>query len=72
MVIEAKFEIIRGMAGNVKYYNRPCPHGEKPIQGVVAFVGSTACKLCKYYEASDEVKTETKDVFAECVTCNHD
>ena len=50
MVIEAKFEIIRGMAGEVKYYNRPCPHGERPMfGGGKMMVGSISCQMCKHY-----------------------
>jgi len=56
MEIEAKSEIIRGMAGEVKYYTSACPFGSKEK------VGSTGCKLCKHHGGmTDEV-----------VTCNHE
>ena len=72
MEISADFEILPGMAGNVKYYKRPCPFKEKSMFGMVTMVGSTSCKMCQYYEETNEVLTESGDVYAECVIYKHD
>lgn len=55
MDIQAKSEIIRGMAGEVKYYITPCQFESKVM------VGSTGCKMCQHHVSmTDEV-----------VTCDH-
>ena len=67
--IEAKFEILPSMAGEVKYYQRPCPHGQKSFNGV-AMVGSTWCQMCQNYGGSEELR-DTDDNLVELIDCKH-
>lgn len=69
--IEAKFEILPSMAGEVKYYKRPCPYGQKDMSGNVAMVGSVACQMCQNYEISESVR-DTDNNLVEIVECKHD
>lgn len=70
--IGADFEILPGMAGNVKYYKKPCPFGERSMFGNISLVGSTACRMCQHYQDTVETRTEQGEIFAECVLCKHD
>lgn len=66
--VEAKFEILPSMAGEVKYYQRPCPYGQKSLGGEVAMVGSTWCQMCPNYVISEGVR-DTDDNLVEIVEC---
>jgi hypothetical protein len=56
MKIKAISEVIRGMAGEVRYWNTPCPFGEK------SNVGTTWCKMCPHHGGMED----------DVVTCNHE
>lgn len=64
MIIQIESEVIRGMAGEVRYCTKPCPHGLIGIGKVLAMVGSTECKMCPHYEGITEASN--------CVICNHE
>ena len=49
MTIQIESEIIRGMAGEVKYHTKPCPYGVKGIGNLPNMVGSTQCQMCQHY-----------------------
>lgn len=61
--IKVEKEVIRGMAGPVTYFTKPCPYGEKPMSydGKSAMVGSVQCKMCQHHGGQTE----------ESVKCNH-
>lgn len=70
--VEAKFEVLPSMAGEVKYYQRPCPYGQKAMgSGGVAMVGSISCQMCPNYVLSEGVR-DTDDNLVEIVECNRD
>lgn len=62
MTIQIESEIIKGMAGEVKYHTKPCPYSVSGVGNVPAMVGSTQCMMCQYYGGTDDNE----------VTCNHD
>ena len=65
MEIKIESETIRGMAGEVIYHTKPCPHEEREkftADNKIAMVGSTSCKLCSYHGGIDENSN--------CVICN--
>ena len=62
MTIQIESEIIRGMAGEVKYHTKPCPYGVKGIGNLPNMVGSTQCQMCQHFGDIDDNK----------VTCNYD
>lgn len=66
MTIQIESEIIRGMAGEVRYYTKPCPHGEKGIGNAIAMVGSSQCQMCQHYGGVEKVSD-----LVENVVCNH-
>lgn len=63
MTIQIESEIIRGMAGEVKYHTKPCPYGVKGIGNTPAMVGSSQCQMCHHYEGLTEDSSS--------VVCNH-
>lgn len=66
MNIQIESEIIRGMAGEVKYHTKPCPYGEKGIGNVSCMVGSTQCQMCQHYGGIEKVSNHVENV-----VCNH-
>ena len=69
-MINADFEILRTMAGVVKYYTRVCPHNKEFI-GQPIMVGSNYCKMCEHFGGSSEIRIEfSEEVYAEGVECN--
>ena len=72
MYIGIESEIIKGMAGEVKYHTRPCPNGENGMGNVIAKVGSVACQMCRHFGGIEEHRTDGGEIVAECVICNHD
>ena len=63
MTIQIESEIIRGMAGEVKYHTKPCPHDLLGFYSAKIMVGSTQCQLCQHYGGT------TSDSLY--VVCNH-
>lgn len=66
MTIQVESEIIRGMAGEVRYHTKPCPHSEKGIGNAIAMVGSSQCMMCRHYGGTEKVSD-----LVENVVCNH-
>ncbi len=63
MTIQIESEIIKGMAGEVKYHTKPCPHNVVGIGNLPAMVGSTQCQICQHFGGITEA--------SQCVLCNH-
>ena len=63
MTIQIESEIIRGMAGEVKYHTKPCPYGVKGIGNLPNMVGSTQCQMCQHFGSITEAP--------QYVLCNH-
>ena len=64
MIIQIECEIIRGMAGEVRYCTKPCPHKVIGVGNIPAMVGSTECKMCQHHGGITEA--------SDCVICNHE
>lgn len=64
MIIQIESKIIKGMAGEVKYHTKPCPHNIAGIGGLPAMVGSTQCQMCQHFGGITEA--------AQCILCNHE
>jgi hypothetical protein len=70
--IEADFSSIITMAGPVKFYQRPCPHGTKGMFNKVAYVGSSDCQMCPNFGDKKQHLIEGTDLVTEVVDCNYE
>ena len=70
--IKADFSVIITMAGPVKFYKNPCPHGLQAFYGGVKKVGSTECQLFPNFGDKKQHFIEGTDLVTEIVDCNHE
>lgn len=70
--ISANYSAIITMAGPVKFYNNPCPHGRQAFYGGITKVGSTECQLCPHFGGINQHLVEGSDIVYEEVECKHE